>query len=135
MSILTHWADKSAPLHSPRRHAPFTLIFWAAFGALLSAAVALGEVVAKAANLIAENRMHRALVEAELYLNRYSHISKNDDDLPVVRPTAATGGAPPEGLGFIAAVKRAYPVILVFAIFAVLLTATIALRMIIWLPM
>ena len=25
------------------------------------------------------------MIEAELYLNRYKHTSKNDDDLPVVR--------------------------------------------------
>lgn len=34
-----------------------------------------------------------------------------------------------------ATAKRAYPVILVFAIFAVFLAATIALRLAIWLPM
>ncbi|MGA2566306.1 MAG: hypothetical protein ABSF41_05705 [Pseudolabrys sp.] len=34
---------------------------------------------------IAEARMHKAAIEAELYLNRYKHSSKNDDDLPVVR--------------------------------------------------
>ena len=35
--------------------------------------------------VIAEARMHRAAIEAELYLNRYKHSSKNDDDLPIVR--------------------------------------------------
>jgi hypothetical protein len=25
------------------------------------------------------------MIEAELYLNRYKHTSKNDDDLPVLR--------------------------------------------------
>jgi hypothetical protein len=34
---------------------------------------------------VAEARMHRAMIEAELYLKRYSHSSKNDDDLPVLR--------------------------------------------------
>jgi len=34
---------------------------------------------------IAEARMHKAAIEAELYLNRYRHSSKNDDDLPIVR--------------------------------------------------
>ena len=34
---------------------------------------------------IAEARMHKAAIEAELYRNRYRHSSKNDDDLPVVR--------------------------------------------------
>ena len=34
---------------------------------------------------IAETRTQRALIEAELYRNRYRHSSKNDDDLPIVR--------------------------------------------------
>ena len=34
---------------------------------------------------IAEAHMHRAMIEAELYLRRYKHASKNDDDLPVLR--------------------------------------------------
>ena len=38
-----------------------------------------------AAEAIAEARMQRAKIEAELYHNRYRHSSKNDDDLPVVR--------------------------------------------------
>jgi len=36
-------------------------------------------------NAIAEARMHRAMIEAELYLKRYKHSSKNDNDLPVLR--------------------------------------------------
>ena len=39
----------------------------------------------QAAEIIAEARMQRAAIEAELYLNRYKHSSKNDDDLPIVR--------------------------------------------------
>ena len=35
--------------------------------------------------VMAEARMHKAAIEAELYLNRYKHSSKNDDDLPIVR--------------------------------------------------
>jgi hypothetical protein len=34
---------------------------------------------------IAEARAQKAMIEAELYLNRYRHTSKNDDDLPIVR--------------------------------------------------
>ena len=34
---------------------------------------------------IAEARVQKAMIEAELYLNCYKHTSKNDDDLPVVR--------------------------------------------------
>jgi hypothetical protein len=36
-------------------------------------------------NAFAESRAHRAMIEAELYGNRYVHRSKNDDDLPVIR--------------------------------------------------
>jgi hypothetical protein len=38
-----------------------------------------------AVEAIAEARMQRAKIEAELYHNRYKHSSKNDDDLPIVR--------------------------------------------------
>jgi len=38
-----------------------------------------------AVEITAEARMQRAAIEAELYLNRYKHSSKNDDDLPIVR--------------------------------------------------
>jgi hypothetical protein len=34
------------------------------------------------AEAFAEARMQRAVIEAELYLHRYKHSSKNDDDLP-----------------------------------------------------
>jgi hypothetical protein len=34
-------------------------------------------------DVIADARMHKAAIEAELYLNRYKHSSKNDDDLPI----------------------------------------------------
>ncbi|HZL27461.1 MAG TPA: hypothetical protein VFC39_13130 [Acidobacteriaceae bacterium] len=42
-------------------------------------------VVARFSTALAEQRMHRTLIEAELYRNRYTHSSKNDDDLPIVR--------------------------------------------------
>jgi hypothetical protein len=35
--------------------------------------------------VMGEARLQRAAIEAELYLNRYKHSSKNDDDLPIVR--------------------------------------------------
>ena len=37
-----------------------------------------------AVQAVAEARMQRAAIEAELYHNRYRHSSKNDDDLPIV---------------------------------------------------
>jgi len=52
----------------------------------------LRQTVAQSARLlmhtmqaIAEARMQRTLIEAELYRNRYKHSSKNDDDLPIIR--------------------------------------------------
>ncbi len=39
----------------------------------------------RAMEAIAEARVQKAIIEAELYRNRYLHSSKNDDDLPVVR--------------------------------------------------
>lgn len=37
------------------------------------------------AEVIAEARLHKAAIEAELYRNCYKHSSKNDDDLPIAR--------------------------------------------------
>ena len=44
-----------------------------------------GRWLANAFDAIAEARVHRAMIEAELYLDRCKHASKNDDDLPVLR--------------------------------------------------
>ena len=46
---------------------------------------AAGRLLVNVCEAIAEARMQKAMIEAELYLNRYKHTSKNDDDLPVVR--------------------------------------------------
>jgi len=46
---------------------------------------AVARLVARAAKAYAEARVHRAAIEAELYLGHQRHVSKNDDDLPVVR--------------------------------------------------
>jgi len=52
---------------------------------LRSAFAATGRTLVRIHKAIAEARLQRALIEAELYRNRYLHTSKNDDDLPVVR--------------------------------------------------
>jgi hypothetical protein len=44
-----------------------------------------GRWLANAFDAIAEARMHKAMIEAQMYLNRCKHSSKNDDDLPVLR--------------------------------------------------
>ncbi|MGB9043919.1 MAG: hypothetical protein WCC81_15770 [Pseudolabrys sp.] len=46
---------------------------------------AAGRLCVNIFDAIAEARAQKAMLEAELYLNRYKHTSKNDDDLPVVR--------------------------------------------------
>ena len=46
---------------------------------------AAGRLCANIFDAIAEARAQKAMIEAELYLNRYKHTSKNDDDLPVIR--------------------------------------------------
>jgi hypothetical protein len=54
----------------------------AATGRAERVSVALS-ITAHAAQAVSEARMHKAAIEAELYLNRYKHSSKNDDDLPI----------------------------------------------------
>ena len=43
------------------------------------------KLLKRVAEVIGEARMQKALIEAELYRNRYKHSSKNDDDLPIAR--------------------------------------------------
>ena len=52
---------------------------------LRTAIVGTAKFFARAMKAVAEARLHRAEIEVELYLNRYKHTSKNDDDLPIVR--------------------------------------------------
>jgi len=42
----------------------------------------IGSAVARCAAIIAEARIHRARLEAEMYLERMRLRSKNDDDMP-----------------------------------------------------
>ena len=46
---------------------------------------AVGRLCVNIFEAFAEARLQKALIEAELYLNRCKHTSKNDDDLPVIR--------------------------------------------------
>ena len=52
---------------------------------LRNAFAATGRLAINIFDAIAEARLQKAMIEAELYLNRYKHASKNDDDLPIVR--------------------------------------------------
>ena len=44
-----------------------------------------GSWITIAFDAVLEARAQRAMIEAQLYLNRCKHTSKNDDDLPVLR--------------------------------------------------
>jgi hypothetical protein len=52
---------------------------------LRNALATFGRYLVHMFDAIAEARVHKAMIEAELYRNRYLHSSKNDDDLPIVR--------------------------------------------------
>lgn len=54
-------------------------------GRLHKMLAAAGRLCLNIFDAIAEARAQKAMIEAELYLNRYRHTSKNDDDLPIVR--------------------------------------------------
>jgi len=74
MSVIAH--RKSAAFASPV----------SAIVGFLRRAIRSGtRLLAHIVEVIADARMQRAAIEAELYLNRYKHSSKNDDDLPIVR--------------------------------------------------
>ena len=45
----------------------------------------VGHWIAMAFDAVLEARAQRAIIEAQLYLNRCKPTSKNDDDLPVLR--------------------------------------------------
>ena len=80
-----------------------------------------------------EERVLHAALEVELYRGRYKHSNKNDDDLPIVTEIRMLKNANNEPAGA-TGVRGALPVIIAFAIFAIVLTAIIALRVAIWLP-
>ena len=82
-----------------------------------------------------EDRMLGAALEVELYRGRYKHSNKNDDDLPVVgRTEALTPARTTKDQPIFGAIRRAQPVIIAFAIFALVLAGIIGLRVTIWLP-
>jgi hypothetical protein len=66
-------------------HAPIMSAVSVAASFARRAAVKSVRLFMHAVEAIAEARMQRAAIEAELYRNRYKHSSKNDDDLPVIR--------------------------------------------------
>jgi hypothetical protein len=100
--------------------------------------------IARAAHAIAEARMHRTMIEADLYLNRYRHGSKNDDDLPIAASAPAEQPAPSvfprvalrRAAGAVTEfARRVYPAVIVLSILATLVSATMAIRLAIWVPL
>jgi len=86
MSLITHRNLKAAkPLAATGRaeRVSVALAITAFVGAARKAIMQGARLFSHAAQAISEARMHKAAVEAELYLNRYKHSSKNDDDLPI----------------------------------------------------
>jgi len=80
MSLVTH------PISGPRKGDACTARKPEAETAALRKALAtVGRYLVRMFDAIAEARVHRAMIEAQLYRNRYLHSSKNDDDLPVIR--------------------------------------------------
>ena len=82
MSLVTH------PISGARKGDVFTIQkpgAETAAGGLRKALATVGRYLVRMFDAIAEARVHRAMIEAQLYRNRYLHSSKNDDDLPVIR--------------------------------------------------
>jgi len=107
---------------------------------LRKAFAANGRLLASMHEAIAEARLHKVMIEADLYRNRYVHTSKNDDDLPVVLATSRSSDTLPavrtvraNGQG-VESRKRAQTVLVTFALFAAVFVAIIALRVVVWLP-
>ena len=69
--------------------APVTVSISKAIGLARKAIVRGARLLMHIADVIAEAQLQRAMIEAELYRDRYKHASKNDDDLPIVWLDAA----------------------------------------------
>ena len=147
MSLTLHstrknWGLPDVASRSDRKPAasPRTAIF----RFIRNAAVKSAAFLVHAHVVFAEARMQKAMIEAELYLNRYKHSSKNDDDLPIVGSALAERPAPSvsprvalrRAAGAVVALaKRVYPALLVLSLLATVLAATMAIRLALWLPL
>jgi hypothetical protein len=86
MSVTVHRTDVKCPATTGRAGRAAIASAFSEISSFLRRTVAQSaRLLIHAAQAIAEARMQRALIEAELYRNRYKHSSKNDDDLPIVR--------------------------------------------------
>jgi len=144
MSVALHSTRKNWALPSPAGRVDRAPIAPAIFRFVRKALVKSARLFVRASEIFAEARMHKAMIEAELYRSRYIHTSKNDDDLPIVGSAPAAQPAPSvsprvvwrRAAGAVVAMaKRAYPAIVVLSLLATALAATFALRLAIWLPL
>jgi hypothetical protein len=82
MSAISH--RKIMNLSSAHGRATISSFATAVIGCVHTAILRIAKLFTQAAQAVAEQRMQKALIEAELYMNRYKHSSKNDDDLQVM---------------------------------------------------
>ena len=86
MSVIAHSKNtKISAAAGQTDRCPIASAALTIFGFLRKAIFVTTRFVIMVAEASAEARMQRAAIEAELYLKRYKHSSKNDDDLPIVR--------------------------------------------------
>ena len=142
LSNRKNWGLPETAGHAGRKPAAFPLP--AIFRFIRKAALKSARFLVHAHEAFAEARMHKAMIETQLYLNRYKHASKNDDDLPIVGSAPAEQVAPSvsprvalqRAAGAVVSIaRRIFPVIFIFAFFVVAVAATIGLRLAIWLPL
>ena len=82
MSLVTHLNSGTQKAGASTPPKPTAKTF---AGGLRSALATFGRYLVCVFDAIAEARVQKAIIEAELYRNRYLHSNKNDDDLPIVR--------------------------------------------------
>ena len=86
MSVIAHRKSAEIPAAAGQANRPAIASLASAIVSFLRKAIGSGtRLLLHIVAVIAEARQHKAAIEAELYLNRYKHSSKNDDDLPIVR--------------------------------------------------
>jgi hypothetical protein len=85
MSLITYRIWNSAKHPAVSGQARRTFVIPTIVSPIGKAVAGAAKLLAHAVEAVAEARMQRAAIEAELYRNRYKHSSKNDDDLPVIR--------------------------------------------------
>jgi hypothetical protein len=86
MSALAHRKSVEIPASAGHADCAAIAVPAVAFVRILrNAIVGSAKFFVRIMQTVAEARLHQAEIELELYLNRYKHSSKNDDDLPMVR--------------------------------------------------